>query len=299
MSNPVLTETRTTTDAWAKLRDPLFRPTVKTIVERSAPPGARINSLTHIRTAHYVAHRVDTAEGSWLVRTGVTAASDSAPADNSGRLGTSVRTPTGQNREYRLARAFAAAGVSAIAPERYVAFDGHLDDHAGIDVLWMPFLEDSGDPVTAAQWAQALIPLHTSRPAGRLPVFTNRMKTMARMGLWEDPAAAAEIGAEYDRAMARLFDVATGWGPVHGDAHCGNVLVSGGKAMLFDFDTVCWAPLVWDLTHLLTRAGADRNTGYTVSELKDAFAFTGEEVAAAVDLRLVARKVARWPGAKA
>lgn len=299
MSETVLLESEIPSDAWAKLRDPGFRPTAESIIERSAPPGVRITSMTHVRTAHYVAYRVDSVEGTWLVRIGVTAASDSAPADNSGPLGTSVNMPTGQHREYRLARDFAAAGSGAIVPERYVAFDGHLDKHAGIDVLWLPFLEDSGVSVTAAQWGQALLPLHASRPAGRLPVFTNRAKTMARMDLWEDRGAAAEISADYDAAMAKLFDVATVWGPVHGDAHCGNVLVSGGRAMLFDFDTVCWAPLVWDLTHLLTRVGTDRNTGYTAAELKDAFAFTDEEVAAAVELRLVARRVARWPAAKA
>lgn len=297
MSETTLLETETSADAWAKLRDPRFRPTAESIIERSAPPGVRITSMAHVRTAHYVAYRVDAVRGSWLVRVGVTAPSDSAPADNSGPHGTSVNMPTGQNREYRLARAFASAGSSAIVPQRYVTFDGCLDHHAGIDVLWLPFLEDSGVPVTAAQWAQALIPLHASRPAARLPVFTNRAKTMERMGLWDDREAAAEIGAEYDAAMARLFDVATAWGPVHGDAHCGNVLVCDSKAMLFDFDTACWAPLVWDLTHLLTRAGTDRNTGYTVSELKAAFGFTDEEVDAAIKLRLVARRVARWAGA--
>ena len=253
--------------------------------------------MTHVRTAHYVAYRVEADKGVWLVRIGVTAPSDSAAADNSGTLGTSVNVPTGQNREYRLARDFAAAGSSAIVPERYVAFDGHLDKHTGFDVLWMPFLEGSGVPVTADQWAQALRPLHASYPAGRLPVFTNRAKTMARMDLWQDRDAAAAIGAEYDRAMARLFDVATVWGPVHGDAHSGNVLVSGGKAMLFDFDTVCWAPSVWDLTQLIARAGTDGNTGYTAGELMGAFAFTNDELDAAVKLRLLARRVARWAAA--
>lgn len=297
MSETTLLETRTSAAEWEKLRDPGFRPTIESIIERSAPPGVRIASMVHVRTSHYVAYRVDAFKGSWLVRVGVTAPSDSAPANNSGPLGTSMTTPTGQNREYRLARGFASAGSSAVVPERCVAFDGHLDDHAGIDVLWLPFLEDSGTAVTAAQWAQALIPLHASRPAGRLPVFTNRAKTLGRMSLWEDREAAAEIGAAYDAAMARLFGVATAWGPVHGDAHSGNVLVSDGKAMLFDFDTACWAPLVWDLTHLLTRAGTDRNTGYTVGELREAFGFTDEEVDAAVELRLVARRVARWAGA--
>lgn len=282
-----------TGDSWARLRDPLLRHVAEDAIMRSAPAGVRITSMSHVRTAHYVAYRVESAAGSWLVRVGVTAPSDSAPADNTGFLGTAVSVPTGQRREYSLAKAFAAAGTSVAMPERYVAFDGSLDDHSGLDVLWLPFLTDSGEPVNAEQWALTLGPLHRSRPAGDLPVFTNRAKTLARLDLWPDRGTAEAITAEYDDGLAGLFTTATKWGPVHGDAHCGNVLVADGKPVLFDFDTVCWAPLVWDLTHLLIRAGTDGNTGYTACELAAAFDFTQDELEAALHLRGIARRVAR------
>jgi Ser/Thr protein kinase RdoA (MazF antagonist) len=49
----------------------------------------------------------------------------------------------------------------------------------------------------------------------------------------------------YDAALEALFEVATSWSVVHGDAHAGNALNVGGQAVLFDFDTACWAPSVW------------------------------------------------------
>lgn len=290
----LLTEAALTTEGrWARLRDPLHRSKVEDAIVQSAPAGIRINTLAHVRTADHAAYRVDAAGASWLVRVGVTAPTDSAGAENTGFLGTARWVPTGQRRQYNLARAFAAAGASVAVPERYVAFDGFLDESAGLDVLWIPFLADSGAPVDAVQWALTLGPLHAFRPAGELPVFTNRAKTLTRLDQWPDRAAAEAIAAEYDDGLAELFATATKWGPVHGDAHSGNILVDDGKPVLFDFDTVCWAPLVWDLTHLLARAGRDRNTGYTAYELTEIFDFTQDELEAALHLRSIARRVAR------
>lgn len=292
MTDLLLSES-TAAGLWARLRDPSNRTKIEDAIARSAPAGVRITTMAHVRTAHYVAYRVEAAGRTWLARVGVRTVSDCAPADNSGFLGTSRSVPTGQKREFNLARGFAAAGTSVAVPERYVAFDGVLDEPAGLDVLWLPFLTDSGAAVNAEQWALTLGPLHAFRPAEELPVFTNRAKTLDRLNLWADRAAAEAVAAEYDDGLAELFATATTWGPVHGDAHSGNVLVADGRAVLFDFDTVCWAPLVWDLTHLLVRAGTDGNTGYSAYELTEIFDFTQEELEAAVHLRGIARRVAR------
>lgn len=280
-------------DPWTQLRDPDFLETVESIIKESAPDGMRITSITHLRTAHYVACRVDSEAGTWLVRAGVSSPSDTASVDNSGYLGTSASVPTGQNREYRLANEFAAAGVSVAVPEHYATFANLIKFDTGVDVLWMPFLKDSLEPVTALQWAKTLLPLHSIRPEYELPVFTNRAKTIARLESMTDRKAAKKFGKEYDSTLERLFRVATQWSLVHGDAHCGNVLVASGKPVLFDFDTVCWAPSVWDLTHLLSRVGTERNTGYTAEELVSAFDFTDEEIDAALDLRSIASRVAK------
>lgn len=282
-----------TDQAWVKLRHPSSLGMAERAIRDSVPLDSRILGVQHVRTAHYVACRVETRDGSWLARVGVTSPSDTAKADNSGFMGTAVTVPTGQQREYVLAREFSFAGVSVTVPAGYTSFEGPLDAHSGLDVLWLPFLQDSGAAVTAEQWAAALVPLHASRPGNELPVFTSRAKSLGRLASWADREAAASAAKEYDERLAELFGAATRWGPVHGDAHCGNILVAAKGPVLFDFDTVCWAPLAWDLTHLLVRAGTDRNTGYTVGEIREAFGFTDQEVDAAVALRLVARRIAR------
>ncbi|HSN35977.1 MAG TPA: hypothetical protein VLT34_06475 [Arthrobacter sp.] len=60
-----------------------------------------------------------------------------------------------------------------------------------------------------------------------------------------------------------------------------------GPSVLFNLDTACWALSVWDLTHLLHRAGTGANTHYTAAELAGLFPFTQTDVGAAVELRRV------------
>ncbi len=65
-------------------------------------------------------------------------------------------------------------------------------------------------------------------------------------------------------------------------------MISMGQAVLFDFDTVCWAPPVWDITHLLKRAGNAENPGFTAAEIITRFDFSSAEVNAAMELRRTA-----------
>lgn len=284
-----------TADPWALVRSEEFRAAAPDIISATAPAGLSVDSVTHVRTAHYAAYRVEAGGREWLVRIGVSTPADSAPAENTGFLGTSTGSPTGQEREYQLARDFTAAGAPVVVPEQFAVIPGCFSDGSGLDVLWLPFMTatDTPDALSAAHWARALTPLHRSRPDTWLPVFTNRAKSMARLEKLTDRQKAAALAAEYDRNLAALFRTATVWGPVHGDAHAGNVLVVDGEPILFDFDTVCWAPAVWDITHLIVRAGGEGNTGFTADGIREAFDFTDAEVKTAVALRLTARTIAR------
>jgi Ser/Thr protein kinase RdoA (MazF antagonist) len=123
-------------------------------------------------------------------------------------------------------------------------------------------------------------------------VFTNRAKSFSRLDEMPDQLTVA-LRNRYDTAIEALFEAATSWGVVHGDAHAGNALSVDGRAVLFDFDTACWAPSVWDLTHLLNRAGTRANTGYTAKELAGLFLLTAVEVTAALEVRKVAAEIAR------
>lgn len=286
-------ETPSLAELWAWLRTTDFLPIGAETIRNTAPPEMQILSVTHVRTGHYAAYKVETSENSWLVRVGLVSPSDSQPANNSAYLGTSTHSPTGQEREYTLARQFAASNVSVATPAHY-AVTSPADAHgAAYDVLWLPFLQDSGVAVTAIQWFETLSPLHNHKSVVELPLFTNREKTMTRLRSFSDREAAAAFAEEYDAGLAHLFEVATQWGVVHGDAHCENILIFDGTPILFDFDTACWAPAVWDLTHLLSRVGTSGNTGYTADELKAVFPFTEEEIAAALRVRDVATRIAR------
>lgn len=275
-----------TAAAWERIRSTVFHPDATAIIRDLAPEGPRVLTVDHLRTAHYAVYRVRTEDGAdHVVRIGAVTPEDDAPAENTAFSGTSAVSPSGQLREKAIAEAFAAAGADVIAPDHYVRRDG-------LEALWLPYLHDTGQPVTASQWRRALTGLHAWRPETELPVFTNRAKSFARLEALPE-ATAIGLRNRYDTALEALFETATAWSVVHGDAHAGNVINTGGLAVLFDLDTACWAPSVWDLTHLLHRAGTGANTGYTAAELAGLFPFTEAEVGAALELRRVASLIAR------
>jgi hypothetical protein len=281
-----LTLARPDVRTWDALRSPAFEDHAAAVIAGALPAGLELAAVTHLRTAHYAAYRVETTDGSsWVVRIGLTSEEDYAPAANTGYQGTSLTSPTGQHREQQITLGFAAAGARVSTPAHYIA-------SGALDILWVPFLTGTDQPLTAKQWHKALTDLHAYRPAEELPVFTNRAKSFARLDELPDNLTVA-LRNRYDTRMEALFESATSWSVVHGDAHAGNALNVGGRAVLFDFDTSCWAPSVWDLTHLLNRAGTGDNTGYTAAELAGLFPFTDAEVTAALELRKVAAEIAR------
>lgn len=271
---------------WSTVRSPGFAAEARRIITATRPDSLRLRAVAHLRSAHYAVYRAEALDGSsWVVRIGAAADTDADPADNTSFLGTSSANPTGQYREFEIARGFATAGAAVSVPSAYAAVDG-------FDVLWIPFISGTADPVTASQWRDLLTGLQTWRPPSELPVFTNRAKSFARLDDLPESVAGG-LRNRYDTAMEALFEAATAWSAVHGDAHAGNVINTGDRAILFDFDTVCWAPSVWDLSHLLNRAGTGANTGYTAAELTAMFPFTAAEVAAALELRRIAALIAR------
>ena len=273
-------------NAWAVVRSPGFAAEAHRIIADTKPEDLHLKAVLHLRSAHYAVYRVEALDGSsWIVRIGATADTDGEPAENTAFLGAAAASPTGQSREFEIARGFAASGAAVITPRSYA-------NTGAFDVLWIPFVAGTHAPVTASQWHTALTGLQAWRPATELPVFTNRAKSFARLDSLPE-AVAGRLRNRYDTALEALFEAATAWSAVHGDAHAGNVINTGKTALLFDLDTVCWAPSVWDLSHLLNRAGATGNTGYTAPGLAALFPFTPAEVSAALELRRVAALIAR------
>lgn len=257
------------------------------VISATTPEGVEIDSLVHLRTAHYAVYRAyDTSGASWVARVGVCSTDDYLPADNSAYLGTSATSPTGQLREHLIASGF--HGVSAdVCPSKH--YERTPD---GFDALWLPFVEGIDTPLSAGQWHRALTGLHAYIPDSEMPVFTNRAKTFDRLDQLPENISD-ELRSTYDAQLARLFKVASRWSAVHGDAHAGNAINTGERAVLFDFDTSCWAPSVWDLTHLMNRAGSGPDSGYTSSELRALFSFTDNELEASLSLRRTAALVAK------
>lgn len=279
-------------DQWDYLRSNDFMETGEEVIRCSVRDlSMDIESITHVRTGHYASYKVETNEGDFLVRVGIVSEDDNRENDNSGYLGTSTFSPSGQSREHMITFLLSEAGASVADPSHYTKVEVSGWD-AIYDTLWLPYLEADNTPLTAEQWRDVLVPLHNA-DLGELPVFTNREKTLARLDKLPNRGQAGYFLEEYDALLEKLFSVATKWSPVHGDAHCGNAFLYAGEPILFDFDTVCWAPSVWDLTHLLYRVGTDRNTGYTAEELTAVFNFSAEETAAALELRALASTIAR------
>lgn len=277
----------TTASKWTSLRTTGDSRTAQDAICGTIPEGMEIASLEHLRTAHYAVYRVqDTAGSKWVARVGVVSPHDELPVDNTGYLGTSTFSPSGQFREHLIASGFHAANADVCPSAHYAVTPDDLD------VLWMPFIDSIDSPLSAAQWHHAMTSLYSYSPDQEMPVFTNRTKTFDRI-----KQLPRHIGDDlrhvYDIQLQELFEAATRWSVVHGDAHSGNAVNDGTNAVLFDFDTACWAPSVWDLTHLLNRAGTDGNTGYTASELRSLFPFTDDEVSAALALRKTAALVAK------
>lgn len=272
---------------WRVLRSPYFKSMAQNIIQVRVPFGLTIANCEHVRTAHYAAFKVTTNDGfHWLVRIGVVSETDESPVDNTAYLGTSSYSPSGQLRESVLSRGYRNAGGKVLASFEYNRFEN-------FDVMWTPFVDGTNTNITAAQWHRSLTSLYNYQPDAELPVFTNRAKTMKRLDELEDSAELRTLRTDYDESLEELFEVAGSWSVVHGDAHAGNGLVIDGELFLFDFDTVCWAPSVWDLTHLINRAGDQDNSGYTADELTGLFQFSKEEIAAALKLRKIASTTAR------
>jgi Ser/Thr protein kinase RdoA (MazF antagonist) len=185
-----------------------------------------------------------------------------------------------------LSQAFERSGADVIPVSHYAQI-------GSLDVTWSPFICGVNAAITAKQWHYALTELYAYSPQDELPVFTNRAKTMQRLSEFHDTELALSLQESYDDQLKELFQVSSKWSVIHGDAHGGNALLVNDQALLFDFDTTCWAPSVWDLTHLLNRAGDGVDSGYTAKELTSLFDFTAEEIDAGLTLRRIASKIAQ------
>lgn len=122
-------------------------------------------------------------------------------------------------------------------------------------VTFWEFIEENGEPATSGDLGSILRRLHqTTGPADLvLPAFEPMPKIDKRLAGLSDRLSPSDLDflAGYKKTLTEQFaDVhfVLGSGPVHGDAHRGNLMRdSSGVVRLIDFEAFCRGPREWDV----------------------------------------------------
>lgn len=167
------------------------------------------------------------------------------------RIGRSIAAA---NKEVAVARwladqGYPAARIAAIA-EQPVLTDG-------FPVTFWSFLDEDDRRATSAELGTALRTLHALTPPADLglPAFSPMPKVRDRLrSLPPDALSERDVSFLHERLeeLEQSFEnltYALPMGPVHGDAHAGNLLrlKSTGAIILIDFEDFCSGPREWDV----------------------------------------------------
>lgn len=167
-----------------------------------------------------------------------------------------VRVGAGSNaariaeKEIRVAEWLAAQNVPAARPAAGIAQPLDIGGHPVTFWEWIP--TDDG-PSTPRELGDALRRLHALPPPRfELPRFDPLAGIDALLASTAsvDPDLIAylrdQCGFLKGAYRNLTFDLPSG--PIHGDAHTANLMRSGGRAILIDFETFALGPREWDLT---------------------------------------------------
>ncbi len=164
-----------------------------------------------------------------------------------------------------LAREVAVSGYAArqggpVVPPTDLADPGpHRSDVFALSLFsYRPPAEDKPRP---AEVGTALAQLHIALAgfAGELPILsparaqiTDALAALERDRVLDDATVAA-LRARHDAVLAWLAAAPGAAGPgivLHGDAHAGNLMRSGGRWLWLDLEETCRGPRHWDLAVL-------------------------------------------------
>lgn len=263
---------------WADIQSPLFADAANRIICDNPPKGRSVRGITPLPGTTYAVHRVTLDDGSrHVVRIGAVPL-DRDTADD-GFLGTASVTMKSLRHQKQAALSAHAGGAPVAVPWLVRECDG-------VEMMWMPFVDDDTSPLTAGQWHGLLQCLPDRRLPGS-PVFTHRAQIMEALhGL--DQAVAAGLGGRYDLWMETLFEEATRWSMIHGDPTREHVRsgarggIGANGAIMLSLGAMCWAPAVWDATGVPAEVRGEVMAlgGYSPAEIR-----------AALELRRVAADV--------
>jgi hypothetical protein len=150
--------------------------------------------------------------------------------------------------EIRVARWLAGRGIAACRPAPGIVQPVIVDGHP---VTFWQWIEADGSRAGPARLGRTLQSLHALGEQGiELEPFDPlaSVEAFVRGPLAVDPASAflrdqCSILADAFRELT--FELPAG--PIHGDAHVGNLMGSAGHAVLIDLETFATGPREWDL----------------------------------------------------
>lgn len=151
-----------------------------------------------------------------------------------------------------VARWLAGNGVPAV--RLLDGFEQPLRAGEHLATLWHA-VPSVGPPPTGADLARLLLRFHElAPPSCGLPLWEPMANVRGRLGDAQgidlaDRAFLERRCDEIDSAL-RSLEYCLPLGPVHGDAHLGNLIPGPDGPVLCDFDSTCIGPREWDLTPL-------------------------------------------------
>ena len=158
-----------------------------------------------------------------------------------------------------VARRLRAEGVPAPEPLTFETLEQPFVSSFGTVTVWRYYREDRSQSLPFRDFGGLLREFHSRAvdledclPAWRPLEHTRRRLDAARQQRvpQEWLRVLDRRVTEVEEGLERLSSV-LGRGPVHGDAHRGNVLLTRDSPVLLDLDEVCVAPREWDLAPTL------------------------------------------------
>ncbi len=158
-----------------------------------------------------------------------------------------------------VARRLRAEGVPAPEPLTFETLEQPFVSSFGTVTVWRYYREDRSQSLPFRDFGGLLREFHSRAvdledclPAWRPLEHTRRRLDAARQQRvpQEWLRVLDRRVTEVEEGLERLSSV-LGRGPVHGDAHRGNVLLTRDGPVLLDLDEVCVAPREWDLAPTL------------------------------------------------
>ena len=174
------------------------------------------------------------------------------------------RMMPGVRRELQVAQHLAAKHAPAVAPTVDPPPGPYVLGNATV-TLWS-FVEQRAarGRADALAGGRALLAVQTALSdfPGELPLFTEDLDQCASL-LADGQALRALADAERAFLAGSLSELRAGLsvgrlrlGPLHGDAHLGNVMMTSAGAVWADLESACLGPLEWELTGLPSAARA-------------------------------------------